>query len=130
MFLVIGDNYLTKPHQEIDIVVTGNNGTYPHLCYFYADTTTGKSENSCAYPRLPFDATATFHTYRLEWSAERLVFSIDGVEYRRVTERIPSIPGYIKLILRPGDSPVDHAFQGPAALGLRWLRYTAARQAG
>jgi|EP01046_Picozoa_sp_COSAG06_P050526 hypothetical protein len=45
MFFVVGDNYLTPPHQEIDVVVEDGCGDTPHLCFFFPNVTSGESKN-------------------------------------------------------------------------------------
>jgi|EP01046_Picozoa_sp_COSAG06_P050527 beta-glucanase (GH16 family) len=81
-------------------------------------------------PTLPFDLTTAYHNISVLWTPNLLTFAVDGVVYRRVTVTsesgggaIPTIPGYIKYILRPGDAPHDHVYKAPAEMGVRWLRY-------
>ena len=48
------------------------------------------------------DLTSDFHTHRLVWSPDLLVFSIDGVETGRITRDVPTVPMYPILNLALG----------------------------
>jgi beta-glucanase (GH16 family) len=41
--------------------------------------------------KVPYDSNA-WHTAVIEWSPDLVVFTLDGVEVRRITERVPSTP--------------------------------------
>ena len=77
-------------------MVQGSNTSQPHLCYFYPNVSSGRSDNSKAEPALPIDLSAAFNTYTIVWAKDRLTFAINGVEYRRLVAGpsvgIPQIP--------------------------------------
>ena len=77
-------------------MVQGSNTSQPHLCYFYPNVSSGRSDNSKAEPALPIDLSSAFNTYTIVWAKDRLTFAINGVEYRRLVAGpsvgIPQIP--------------------------------------
>ena len=104
------------PHQEIDVVFTVVFASFPHFCFFFPDVKTGDSNNSKTEPQLPFDASRDFKNFTVIWTPTRLALLVNNMIYRDVKSgpgiNIPTIPGFIKLILRPTDSK----FLGTAAL--------------
>lgn len=51
---------------------------------------------------LPRDLADAFHTYAIDWSSERIVWSFDGTPYFEVRERVPHVPMMIVLNLAVG----------------------------
>ena len=71
-----------------------------------------------------------WHTIRLDWSAGRLDFFVDGVRVWRVTGRhVPAEPMYLVLNLAVGGDypgPPDSSTQFPATFLIDYVRITAA----
>jgi beta-glucanase (GH16 family) len=77
------------------------------------------------------DFSRGFHTYALEWTPGRLVWSIDGVVRHESTEHVPSTPMYLNIALAvggtlPGPPTEDTAF--PAVLEIDWIRVFGLRE--
>ena len=104
-------------------MVENGNGTAPHLAYFSPDLTTGESTKHQSVPTLPFDLAEGDHNYTVLWKKELLSIAIDDIEVLKATNDIPTIPGFIKFILRPGDRPADHKFLKPAEMAVHWLSF-------
>lgn len=94
-----------EPHRvlpwEIDIFeILGHQPNIANMTVHYphADGSTDANGDAYAGP----DFTAGYHIYALEWSAEQLVWYIDGVERKRESNaaHIPHDPMY--LIANPG----------------------------
>jgi beta-glucanase (GH16 family) len=70
-----------------------------------------------------------WHTIRLDWSAGRLEFFVDGARAWRVTGRhVPDEPMYVVMNLAVGGvypGPPDSKTQFPATFSIDYLRITA-----
>jgi len=81
---------------EIDIAeFLGSNTKTMHMTLHYA-TPSSPHEQTSSWWVGP-DFSADYHTFGLEWTPEKLVWYIDGVEYKRYTQRenIPDHPMYV-----------------------------------
>jgi beta-glucanase (GH16 family) len=52
----------------------------------------------------PFDLTADFHVYGLEWDAKAVTWYVDGKQVHR-SDKSPRNPFFIRLGIYEGDSP-------------------------
>lgn len=99
-FVCTGDydvNYETKvpnPHDEVDIEFLGKDTTKVQFNYFIDDV----GQHEYMYD-LGFDASKEFHTYGFRWTAEYIVWFVDGKPVYKVeaTKKnpMPSTPGRI-----------------------------------
>lgn len=81
---------------EIDIAeYLGSNTKNMHMTLHYK-TSSSPHEYTSSWWNGP-DFSADYHTFGLEWTPEKLVWYIDGVEYKRYTQRenIPDHPMYV-----------------------------------
>jgi beta-glucanase (GH16 family) len=70
------------------------------------------------------DFTQDFHVFGLEWTPDRLVWYIDGVERHRITERVPHEPFMLEVDLafdRYG-GPVDASTIFPVSMLVDYVR--------
>ena len=77
-----------------------------------------------AHPTLPFDASADFHVYALEWTREKLVWYVDGDEVFR-SDKSPQAPFYILLGNYENcgwTGPLDTALPYPRDFEIRYIR--------
>ncbi|KAK5062898.1 hypothetical protein LTR84_004974 [Exophiala bonariae] len=81
--------YLTDPRS------LSNNGVDEPVPMWYSNQRVNPEEGPTTQGTgpAPFDATSKFHEYRIDWTADFTAFYIDGVEQKRFTDNIPSIPG-------------------------------------
>ncbi len=70
------------------------------------------------------DWTADFHTFAIEWKADRINWYVDGVQRHWVTHDIPQKPMYLLLLLNIGGEwagkPAASAF--PATMEIDYVR--------
>ena len=71
------------------------------------------------------DFSKEFHTYAVEWTHDRLVWSIDGVVRHQSPSHVPHPPRYLNIALAvggtlPGSPNAETAF--PAVLEVDWIR--------
>ena len=71
---------------------------------------------------LPFDISADFHEYIIEWTKDHIIFSIDGIEYYRYADKtkMPSKPcrilfncrnpSWLGEFVTPGVCEVDYVY--------------------
>jgi beta-glucanase (GH16 family) len=88
---------------EIDILEA--LGNQPNSAYFnvhYPTPNWDDDANPGGYSGPDF--TADFHTYAVEWAPDKIVWYIDGVERKRVTDpaQIPNAPMYLLANLQVG----------------------------
>jgi hypothetical protein len=88
---------------EIDIFEQqGNDPTGNNFTVHYGD---GLGQGSSArHVTFPFDLTADFHVYALEWDAESVTWYVDGKQVHR-TDKSPHNPFFIRLGIYEADSP-------------------------
>jgi len=82
-------------HKEIDIEVLGKaqnprNSVQFTVHRYYQDTQQANAASCLA--TLPFDVGAAFHEYRIQWTPGLIVWSVDGSEVCRETQRVPDEP--------------------------------------
>ncbi len=71
------------------------------------------------------DFTKDFHTFAVEWSAEKLVWFVDGIERHRVLNKSPHGPMYLLANLAVGGNwpgAPDASTQFPAAFEIDYIR--------
>jgi beta-glucanase (GH16 family) len=71
------------------------------------------------------DLSADFHTYAVEWSAQAIVWYLDGVEKFRSTRGVPQQPMYLLVNLAVGGSwpvPPDETTRWPASFDVDYVR--------
>ena len=111
---------------EIDILeVLGHQPGTAHMTTHYPTPTWDDATSSADYNGP--DLSADFHTYAIEWSPDRLVWYIDGVERKRDTDpsHIPHAPMFLMANLQVGgDWPgmPDATTPFPAQLELDYIR--------
>lgn len=98
---------------EIDWEWIGGDDTQAQSNYFGKGiTTTGY--NRGAYHNAPNNHD-TFHTYSVDWTAEQIVWSIDGTTVRAMTQaeavsgQYPQTPMYLKIGIWAGGDPSNAA---------------------
>ncbi|EXJ93004.1 hypothetical protein A1O3_01560 [Capronia epimyces CBS 606.96] len=94
---------------EIDWEWLGGDNTQAQSNYF------GKGITTTGYNRGAFHGAAdnhdTFHTYSIDWTADQIVWSIDGTTVRAMTQdqaesgQYPQTPMYVKLGAWAGGDP-------------------------
>ena len=113
-----------NPWDEIDIEFLGKDTTKVQFNYF----TKGKGNHEELH-ELDFDATEDFHTYGFLWTAEKIVWYVDGVPVHSATKDIPTTPGKIMMNTWNGKG-VDSwlgKYDGttPITAEYKWARFTA-----
>ena len=111
---------------EIDIFeILGHQPNIANMTVHYphADGSTDANGDAYAGP----DFTAGYHIYALEWSAEQLVWYIDGVERKRESNaaHIPHDPMYLIANLAVGGDwpgPPDSTTAFPSSLNVDYIR--------
>ncbi|GEM_PF-1931868 len=111
---------------EIDILES--LGNQPNSAYFnvhYPTPNWDDAANPSHYSGPDF--SADFHTYAVEWAPDKIVWYIDGVERKRVTDpsQIPHAPMYLMANLQVGGDwpgPPDATTPLPAYLELDYIR--------
>jgi beta-glucanase (GH16 family) len=112
-------------HQEIDIMeVLGSDPHRLHVGVHYGSHTDHK-QSSQDY-RMP-DLSAGMHTYAIDWRPDRVVWYIDGVEFRREIVHIPNEPTYLTTNLTVGGATSwsgapDNSTVFPAQLTVDYIR--------
>lgn len=73
------------------------------------------------------DMTAGFHTHRMTWSPDLLVFSVDGVETGRITNHVPDVAMYpiISLAVGAEGYRADERTPPVATMDIDYLRVWA-----
>ena len=119
------------PFPEIDILEaypgpTGANGGLGKRVIVTTVHLSAAVAHSIAFDA-GIDLTTDFHTYRMEWTPGRLVFSLDGAVYWTLTEDVPSVPMYPILDLAMGASGfrVDETTPDPAVMDVEYVRVFA-----
>ena len=79
-----------KRNDEIDIEIF-NDGSQTVM---FTTWVQGKQTNH-VQTTLPFDPTAAYHDYRIEWDPGRVAFFVDGVPMQTFTTGVPQDPMYI-----------------------------------
>jgi beta-glucanase (GH16 family) len=76
---------------------------------------------------LGHDMTTDFHVYRLDWTPDKLVFSVDGSVIGTVTDDVPSKPMYLILNLAVGNwsARADASTPDSAAMDIEDVRVYA-----
>lgn len=82
------------PHDEIDFEFLGKNTRQVQLNYFHK----GKSMSG-VYIDLPFDAADDFHLYEFSWSADMIIWSVDGREVHRVSGPAANVPSASGIVM-------------------------------
>ncbi len=111
---------------EIDIFeVLGDQPNTAHLTVHYPqpDGSTGQNGDAYIGPNL----ASGYHTYAIEWTPERIIWFIDGVERKRETNpaHIPHDPMYLISNLAIGGDwpgPPNDATVFPNALQIDYIR--------
>jgi beta-glucanase (GH16 family) len=113
---------------EIDILEAIGQNPSEVLMHLHPKSESAKSPNqqyTVPGPSLAED----WHTVRLDWSAQRLDFFVDGTRVWQVTgSQVPDEPMYVVLNLAVGGSypgPPDSNTQFPATFSIDYLRITA-----
>ncbi|KAG2225835.1 hypothetical protein INT45_007079 [Circinella minor] len=105
--------YIYNTQEEIDIEILSS--VSPPQSYFAIHP--GLLENGRASHlthdnhHLEFDPTVEFHEFRFDWSPNLCIFYVDGVEARRMTTNIPSLPG--RLMFNHWSDGNPNFSQGP-----------------
>lgn len=87
-------------NDEIDVMeLLGSDPSLGYAVLHYG--TTREKRTDVATYRNP-DFSAGFHTFAVEWEPAVIVWYVDGVERRRVTENVPSQPMYLITNLAVG----------------------------
>jgi Glycosyl hydrolases family 16 len=76
---------------------------------------------------LGHDMTTDFHVYRLAWTPDKLVFSVDGAVIGTITADVPSKPMYLILNLAIGtdSARADENTLNPATMDIDYVRVYA-----
>ncbi len=82
--------FVPRRNDEIDIEIY-NDGSRRIL---FTTWVGGKQTNSVTRT-LPFDPSAGFHDYRIEWSRDRVRFLVDGALYEEWTSGVPRDAMYV-----------------------------------
>lgn len=112
---------------EIDIAeYLGSNTTNMHMTYHYS-TPSSPHESSSSWWTGP-DFSADYHTFAAEWDPKKIVWYIDGVEYKRYTqtENIPAQPMYLMATNALGkawsNSPPDSTTPFPNYFDIDYIK--------
>lgn len=106
-------SYVNDSETEIDHEIEGQN---PQLDWMGAYQTTGRHDYGVVDAGA--DLSQGFHTYRWDWSPDRIDFYRDGVWQRATTSVRPSTPAHLLFNLWPTNSG---AFGGQATPGTSYL---------
>lgn len=115
----------SNPWDEIDVEILGKDTTQVQFNYY----TDGRGGHEYMH-ELGFDASEDFHTYAFEWTADKIVWYVDGVEVHTAEKKLPVTPGKIMMNAWCGKG-VDgwlNAFTDdniPLTAEYEWLAYTA-----
>ena len=115
---------------EIDLLEVVGQNPSEVLMHLHPKSRPGGESPNKQY-RVPGPSLAEdWHTFRLNWSANRLEFFVDDVRVWRVTgQQVPDEPMYVVLNLAVGGAypgPPDPSTQFPATFAIDYLRITAA----
>ena len=101
VFWLLSQNKNWPP--ELDVAeFIGSNTTNVHMSLHYDQ---GGHQNSTGWwgGKEGMDFAKDYHTYGVEWTADKIVWYVDGVERRRYTgEGIPQEPMYVLANLAVG----------------------------
>jgi len=78
---------------EIDIV----EAKYPNRAYFSVHSWSGEHSSISKLWTAPVDLSADFHVYAMDWSPQRLIFYVDGIERWRAERSIDTEAYPIRL---------------------------------
>lgn len=65
--------------------------------------------------------SADYYIFTLEWTRDKMVWSINDTVVKEVHDNIPQVPMYIGLSLSANDKPADKYV--PAAMEVDWVRF-------
>ena len=108
---------------ELDIAeFIGSNTNNVHMTLHYDK---GGHQSSSGYWG-GTDFAADFHTYAVEWTAEKIVWYVDGIERRRYTGGgIPNEPMYVVAMLAIGAAwglPPDASTPFPSSFDIDYIK--------
>lgn len=112
-------------NDEIDIMeILGSDPSRGYAVLHYGTATDRKAS---IVPYLGPDFSAGFHTFAVDWEPDALVWYVDGVEKRRITQNIPSHPMCIITSLTVGgqkswSGPPNKYTVFPADLNVDYIR--------
>jgi endo-1,3-1,4-beta-glycanase ExoK len=131
-FFIFRGTYGQQSHDEIDIEILGKDCSVIQTNYYVE----GRGGHEQMIP-LGFNACSEFHNYGFKWSADSLIFFVDGREVRRINEdpatparELPYRPGKIMANFWAGTEEVNAWLNGPfqytAPLTAQydWIRYS------
>lgn len=123
-FWLLSQNKKWPP--ELDIAeFIGSNTTNVHMSLHYDQ---GGHKNSTGWwgGKEGMDLAKDYHTYGVEWTADKIIWYVDGVERRRYTgEGIPQEPMYVLAILAVGAAwglPPDSSTPFPSTFDIDYIR--------
>lgn len=85
-FFIHTGEHVDDPHSEIDFEFVGGRPNEVHTNYFW------EGDSDAVDIALGFDASQDFHLYAFEWSPERIIWLVDGIEVRRVENVTAEVP--------------------------------------
>lgn len=131
-FFIYRGVYGQPSHDEIDFEILGKDCNAIQTNYYVEGR--GGHEQMI---NLDFNACESFNNYGIKWSADSLIFYVNGKEVRRINEdpataahEIPYRPGKIMVNFWPGTSEVNGWLNGPfkysAPLSVQydWIKYS------
>ena len=109
---------------EIDVLETlGHEPNKAYFTHHFRDEQRQRKSGGGSWTGPDF--TAGFHEFAVEWSPERIVWFVDGIERFKSEKSIPNARMYMLVNLAVGGgwpgSP-DETTQFPAALGVDYVR--------
>lgn len=111
---------------EIDVLeALGHQPDTTFMTVHYPTANWDDAASSGAYSGPDF--SAGYHTFGVEWAPDRIVWYVDGIERKRVTDRsqIPSAPMYLIACLAVGGDwpgPPDASTPFPAQMEIDYIR--------
>ena len=80
---------------EIDVLeVLGQTPYIVYMTNHWTDANSNPAQLQGSYTS-PDDFSADFHTYAIDWNADRIIWYVDGIERFRTSSHIPQEPMYI-----------------------------------
>lgn len=109
---------------EIDIMeILGDSPSETYMTVHYGSPTTRHGNLQGTYQGADF--SSAFHTFGIEWTAERIIWFVDGIERYRTTQHVPQEPMYLIANLAVGGtwpgSP-DSSTIFPAQMEIDYIR--------